>query len=68
MLHFAHYSLDLVGHSLVDQAGQEVSLTRGEFKLLQEFVQRPGRVCPGISFCRCRPDAMRSRTTVVSIC
>ncbi len=44
VLHFANYSLDLVGQSLVDQAGREVCLTRGEFRLLREFVQRPGRV------------------------
>ncbi len=44
VLHFANYSLDLVGHSLVDEAGQEVGLTRGEFRLLREFAQRPGRV------------------------
>jgi DNA-binding response OmpR family regulator/class 3 adenylate cyclase/predicted ATPase len=44
LLHFANYSLDLLGHSLVDEAGQEVCLTRGEFRLLREFVHRPGRV------------------------
>jgi DNA-binding response OmpR family regulator/class 3 adenylate cyclase len=44
VLHFANYTLDLVGHSLVDEAGREVCLTRGEFRLLREFVQRPGRV------------------------
>ena len=44
VLHFANYRLDLVGHSLVDQAGQEVGLTHGEFRLLREFAQRPGRV------------------------
>ncbi len=44
LLQFAEYSLDLAGHSLVDPAGNEVPLTRGEFRLLQAFVQRPGRV------------------------
>jgi two-component system, OmpR family, response regulator len=44
MLHFANYRLDPVGHSLVDEAGRAVCLTRGEFRLLREFVQRPGRV------------------------
>ncbi len=44
LLHFANYSLDLLGYSLVDEAGQEVCLTRGEFRRLREFVHRPGRV------------------------
>ncbi|HEY4044083.1 MAG TPA: winged helix-turn-helix domain-containing protein, partial [Rhodopila sp.] len=44
MLRFASYCLDLAGQSLINQTGQQVSLTRGEYRLLCEFVQRPGRV------------------------
>jgi DNA-binding response OmpR family regulator/class 3 adenylate cyclase/predicted ATPase len=44
VLQFAGFSLDLAGRSLVDQAGQEIPLTRSEFGLLHAFVQRPGRV------------------------
>lgn len=44
LLRFAGYRLDLAGHSLTDQAGVEIPLTRGEFGLLREFAQRPGRV------------------------
>ena len=44
VLQFAGYRLDLAGHSLTDEAGREIALTRGEFGLLQAFVQRPCRV------------------------
>src|SRR5208283_2325097 len=44
VLLFSGYRLDLAGHSLLDQAGREISLTHGEFGLLRVFVQRPGRV------------------------
>jgi DNA-binding response OmpR family regulator/class 3 adenylate cyclase len=44
VLRFAAYCLDLAGHSLMDLAGHEIPLTRSEFSLLREFVQRPGRV------------------------
>jgi DNA-binding response OmpR family regulator/class 3 adenylate cyclase/predicted ATPase len=44
LLQFADYTLDLGGQTLIDQAGREVALTHGEYRLLQEFVQRPGRV------------------------
>jgi DNA-binding response OmpR family regulator/class 3 adenylate cyclase/tetratricopeptide (TPR) repeat protein len=44
VLQFFNYSLDLAGHSLTDKTGTEIPLTRGEFRLLREFVQRPGRV------------------------
>ena len=43
-LRFAGYILDLAGHSLNDSYGADIPLTRGEFGLLREFVQRPGRV------------------------
>ena len=43
-LQFAGYILDLAGHSLHDRDGADIPLTRGEFGLLREFVQRPGRV------------------------
>ncbi len=35
---------DLAGHVLTDETAKEIPLTRGEFSLLREFVQRPGRV------------------------
>lgn len=37
-------TLDLSGHSLVDAAGRQVRLTRGEFALLATFARHPGRV------------------------
>ena len=37
-------TLDLSGHSLVDAAGRQVRLTRGEFALLSTFARHPGRV------------------------
>jgi class 3 adenylate cyclase/tetratricopeptide (TPR) repeat protein len=43
-LRFGAYRLDLAGHCLLDEAGQEVPLTHGEFALLRVFVQRAGRV------------------------
>ena len=42
--HFSNYILDFDGHSLKDRTGREILLTRSEFRLLQEFLQRPGRV------------------------
>ena len=44
VLRFAGYSFDQGGHSLVDQDGREIKLTRSEFALLREFLRRPGRV------------------------
>jgi DNA-binding response OmpR family regulator/class 3 adenylate cyclase/predicted ATPase len=44
VLQFAGYRLDLSGHSLLDQTGKGVPLTRSEFSLLRVFVRRPGRV------------------------
>ncbi len=43
-LEFAGHRLDLAGHSLVDPAGREVSLTAGEFSVLRVLVQCAGRV------------------------
>lgn len=43
VLSFGGFSADLGGRSLVE-GGREVPLTRREFDLLREFVQRPGRV------------------------
>jgi DNA-binding response OmpR family regulator/class 3 adenylate cyclase/tetratricopeptide (TPR) repeat protein len=43
-LQFDRYCLDLCGHCLTDQMGNEIPLTHGEFGLLRVFVQRPGRV------------------------
>jgi two-component system OmpR family response regulator len=43
-LRFAGCLLDTAAHSLTKQDGTEIPLTRGEFALLLEFVQRPGRV------------------------
>jgi TolB-like protein/Tfp pilus assembly protein PilF len=43
-LRFAGYILDIAAHSLTKQDGTEIPLTRGEFNLLLEFLQRPGRV------------------------
>jgi class 3 adenylate cyclase/predicted ATPase len=40
---FAGYRLDIAGRSLMNPAGKEVPLTRGEFGLLLALVQRPGR-------------------------
>ena len=44
VLHFAQYRLDVAGRCLLDAAGKEVVLTRGEFSLLQMFARHPGRV------------------------
>jgi DNA-binding response OmpR family regulator/class 3 adenylate cyclase/predicted ATPase len=44
VLQFSDYRLDLVGHTLTDGMGREISLTHGEFRLLRAFAQRPGRV------------------------
>jgi DNA-binding response OmpR family regulator/class 3 adenylate cyclase/tetratricopeptide (TPR) repeat protein len=44
VLEFAGYRLDRGGHALLDQTGNEVPLTHGEFGLLRVFVQRAGRV------------------------
>ncbi len=44
VLRFGGFRLDVAGHSLTDEAGKDVPLTRGEFHLLRAFVQRPGRV------------------------
>ena len=67
-LRFAGYILDLAGHSLHDRDGADIPLTRGEFGLLREFVQRPGRVLAR-PFCSALwPDAMPRFTTAASIC
>ena len=44
VLQFAGYTLDVAAHSLTQEEGTEIPLTRGEFGLLQEFLHRPGRV------------------------
>ncbi|MBN9507738.1 MAG: AAA family ATPase [Alphaproteobacteria bacterium] len=44
LLRFAGYTFDIAGHSLTNGDGREIQLTRGEFALLHELVQRPGRV------------------------
>jgi two-component system, OmpR family, torCAD operon response regulator TorR len=36
--------LDVAGHSLFDDAGRDVKLTRGEFAILTALVRRPGQV------------------------
>ncbi len=36
--------LNIPGHSLIDAAGREVELTRGEFAILAALVRRPGQV------------------------
>src|SRR5262249_5303541 len=43
-LTFEEFTLDIGGHSLVDSAGREVPLTRGEFALLVALARRPGLV------------------------
>jgi TolB-like protein/DNA-binding response OmpR family regulator len=43
-LRFAGCLLDVAAHTLTKQDGTDIPLTRGEFSLLLEFVQRPGRV------------------------
>jgi DNA-binding response OmpR family regulator len=44
VLLFANSRLDLAGQSLVAESGKEILLTRLEYRLLHEFVRRPGRV------------------------
>ncbi len=44
ILQFSCYCLDLTGHSLLNQDGGDIPLTRSEFVLLASFVQRAGRV------------------------
>ena len=44
VLRFAGYRLDPDGHTLANQDGHEIKLTRSEFALLREFSSRPGRV------------------------
>ncbi len=44
VLLFAGYRLDLAGQSLVTEAGKDILLTHLEYRLLSEFVRRPGRV------------------------
>ena len=44
VVEFSGYRLDFAGHSLRNPAGQEISLTHREFRLLQAFVHRTGRV------------------------
>jgi DNA-binding response OmpR family regulator/class 3 adenylate cyclase/tetratricopeptide (TPR) repeat protein len=46
VLLFADYRLDLAAQSLVTEAGKEIPLTHLEYRLLHEFVQRPGHVLP----------------------
>jgi class 3 adenylate cyclase/predicted ATPase len=43
-LTFEEFTLDIGGHQLVDSAGREVSLTRGEFALLVSLARHPGLV------------------------
>ncbi len=43
-LSFAGWVLDTAARSLTSPAGQDVTLTTGEFELLSTFVQNPGRV------------------------
>jgi len=38
------FRLDLVRRELIDQAGAVTALSSGEFRLLQAFVERPGRI------------------------
>jgi class 3 adenylate cyclase/tetratricopeptide (TPR) repeat protein len=44
VLLFADYRLDLTGQNLVTEAGKEILLTHLEYRLLREFVRRPGHV------------------------
>jgi adenylate cyclase len=44
ILRFAGFILDLDARALVDETGEAVALTPGEFALLRVFVTRPGRV------------------------
>jgi DNA-binding response OmpR family regulator/class 3 adenylate cyclase len=44
ILAFTGYTLDVAGRTLTDETRREIALTRGEFTLLNEFAQRPGRV------------------------
>jgi DNA-binding response OmpR family regulator len=41
---FAGLALDLDAWTLKRESGEAITLTRGEFALLREFVRRPGRV------------------------
>ena len=43
-LQFAGYTLDFDGAALIGEGGREITLTRGEFALLREFVRAAGRV------------------------
>jgi two-component system OmpR family response regulator len=43
-LHFAGLTYDLQGARLSDAAGDDVSLTTGELRLLAAFIERPGRL------------------------
>lgn len=41
---FSRWTLDLDGRALLNEQGQDVPLTRGEFMALSAFLQSPGRV------------------------
>lgn len=42
--HFADFRLDPLGRALHTTAGREISLTTGEYELLQVFIEHPNRV------------------------
>jgi DNA-binding response OmpR family regulator len=44
MVRFARWTLDLAGRVLLNDQGQEIPLTRGEFAALSAFLKSPGRV------------------------
>jgi class 3 adenylate cyclase/DNA-binding response OmpR family regulator len=44
MVRFASWTLDLAGRVLLNDQGQEIPLTRGEFAALSAFLKSPGRV------------------------
>lgn len=44
VLHFAGWRLDIGVRMLIDPAGQSISLTDGEFRLLRAFAEHPRRV------------------------
>jgi adenylate cyclase len=43
-IEFNGMRLDVAGHSLLDDAGRDVKLTRGEFAILTALLRRPGQV------------------------
>ena len=58
VLQFSDFRLDLVGHTLTDGMGREISLTHGEFRLLRAFAQRPGRSDRARTYSRRPPGVM----------